>query len=276
MFSKSRQAIILGLLSSVCLYGGGWLLAPVIYGGLAHDATNFLLFFGKIVLGVLLIFSGIFLLLRSNQANGSSVERYSSNDFNAQEVLQYLQAKTLPTGWNVFHAARKKTLVQGSFMSLLLLPALLLFSAMAWWGPTTPPSLFDKYAVYLPLVVVLAMIYLPFSSWRASKDLVLLVNLEGFISGHRKKPQRTLHLKFRDIADIRVLGNTIIVRAKNEKEEKRIDCSLFVEPINEIAAPLLAAFVAYKAEHPDGLLTSAPIFVSRFNRQRAHPGDFSA
>ena len=191
---------------------------------------------------------------------------YSSRDFDAREVFQQIRAGTVPSDWSVFRASRKKVIGTGFLFCLIPFPTFLSLDIITAFGPDSIMPFYEKYSVLLGSILLTMLI--PFLLWKEAKNLVLVVTPDGFIYGNCQKPQKVLRLKYRDITEIKVMGNAVSVLAKDDWGKRYLDCSMLGPSTREAASGLLTAFARYKADYPDGVITAAPLFVSRFAREK--------
>jgi hypothetical protein len=260
---------MVGSISLVLMYSGFFLLWQNRGADFSHLFSSPLLLLGKIILPMAMGICGlvgyinILRIQRGQQANASS------RDFDAQEAFQQVRAGTIPEGWSVFRVKREKALAVSLASSLIPLAAMFYAGVMLFF--VTYVFLMPFYQIVMALflcITLCLMVLTPIFAWKVLQNKVLLITPDGFMQGDCRKPRKALRLKYRDIEDIKIIGETVSIKTKDGLDAKTLNDFLLAPSFKEIAATLLAAFVYYKADYPDGIVTAAPVFVSRFERER--------
>lgn len=254
VMSRGRWLKLVFIASFLLCVGGGQLLVQVITSSFSHPFSNPLLLVGELLLSSLMIVFGIFLARKVDQEQKNA--NYSSRDFFAHEVFQQIRAENISSDWSVFRAGRKKVIGNSLMLSCALLFASCVVGLYTWSDHSTPwyeVVLFSLFPVSLFLGALLG----PFLTWRRMKNLILVVMPEGFLLGNCLKPQDALRVKYRDIREIKVIGETVKVFGKDNWGARTVVYSTFVPRPEEASATLLAAFTRYKASYPDEITITA-------------------
>lgn len=201
---------------------------------------------GRIMVLLILAVCGVRGLVKVNE--GASLADRSSRDFDAREALQQVRAGNLPADWIVFRASFKKVVGKRIALSFVLLLGV---SPIAMSSLTSLPL----FPVFAALLVLLFLALSLFLGWQAKKDAVLVITPEGFIQGNSYKPEKALRLKYRDITDIQIIGETVTVQARDNWGKQRLDCTFFTAPSRSVASALFTAFSRFDST---GALAKAP------------------
>ena len=252
---RGRWLLLISAASFLLCLGGSWLLVQVITGSFSHLFSNPFLLVGEILLPSLMIFFGLFMAKKVDQEQKNA--NYSSRDFGAHEVFQQIRTENSSSDWSVFRAGRKKVIGNSLIRSCALLLASYVVGLYTWSDHSAPwyEALF--FSLY-PVFLFLAALFVPFLTWRRMKNQVLFVTPEGFLLGNCLKPQDALRVKYRDIREIRVVGETVRVLGNDHWGARTVEFASFVPRPQEASATLLAAFTRYQARFSSERSISVP------------------
>jgi hypothetical protein len=260
---------MVGSISLVLMYSGFSLLWQNRGADFSHLFSSPLLLLGKIILPVAMGICGLVGYINILRIQIAQQADASSRDLDAQEAFQQVRACTPPADWSIFRVKREKALAVSLASSLIPLAAMLYVGVMPFFVIYELSMPFNLIAIALFLCITLClMVFTPIFAWKSLQNKVLLITPDGFMQGDCRKPRKALRLKYRDIEDIKIIGKTVSIKTKDGLDARTLNDSLLAPSFKEIAATLLAAFVRYKADYPDGVITAAPVFVSRFERER--------
>jgi hypothetical protein len=250
-------------------YSGFFLLWQNRGADFSHLFSSPLLLLGKIVLPVAMGICGLVGYINILRVQIVQQADASSRDFDASEAFQQIRVGTIPADWSVFWVKRGMVLVVSLAFSFVPLVAMFYVGGMLFLTIQGLERPYELIVIALLLCITLCLMVLtPIFVWKMLQNKVLLITPDGFMQGDCRKPRKALRLKYRDIEDMKLIGETVSIETKDGLSARTLNDFLLAPSFKEIAATLLAAFVRYKAEYPDGMITAAPVFVSRLERER--------
>jgi len=269
MARKRLSNRIVGSISFVLIYSGFLLLWQNRGADFSHLFSSPLLLLGKIILPTAMGICGLAGYINMLRIQIAQQADASSRDFDAQEAFQQVRTGTISEDWSVFRVKREKALGASLASSFIPLGVMLYAGAMLFFVTDEYSMPFYQIVIALLLCITLCLMVLtPMFVWKMLQNKVLLITPDGFMQGDCRKPRKALRLKYRDIEDMKLIGETVSIETKDGLSARTLNDFLLAPSFKEIAATLLAAFVYYKANYPDGIVTAAPVFVSRFERER--------
>lgn len=240
------------------MYSGFFLLWQNRGANFSHLFSSPLLLLGKIVLPVAMGICGLAGYINMLRVQVAQQANASSRDFDASEAFQQIRVGTIPADWSVFRVKREKALGVSLASSLIPLVAMLYVGVALFFTIQGLERPFELMVITLLLCITLCLMVLtPIFVWKILQNKVLLITSDGFMQGDCRKPRKALCLKYRDIEDMKIIGETVSIETKDGLSARTLNDFLLAPSFKEIASTLLAAFMRYKTNYPDEIITAA-------------------